>query len=43
MTDKDGGEIRGTFFGENSAKFYDHIIEGKVYSFAKAVVKPETY
>ena len=39
IADINGEEIRGTFFNSASNKFYDHLQQGKVYSFANGTLK----
>jgi len=39
LLDKDGGEIRGTFFGNEAVKFHDMIQIGKVFEISKGNIK----
>eukprot|EP00917_Polyrhabdina_sp_WS-2016_P010652 GHVP01023471.1.p1 GENE.GHVP01023471.1~~GHVP01023471.1.p1 ORF type:complete len:580 (+),score=100.40 GHVP01023471.1:45-1784(+) len=39
LVDKDGGEIKATFFQKASEKFFPLLDEGKVYTFSKGQIK----
>ena len=39
LLDKDGGEIKGSFFNASVEKFFDTLEAGKVYTFSKGSVK----
>ena len=37
LLDKDGGEIKGSFFNQSVDKFFDQIESGKIYTFSKGM------
>lgn len=39
MIDAEGGEIKGSFFGEAADKWFSHIDEGKAYVISKGDIK----
>jgi len=40
LSDKHGSKIEGTFWSESVQKFYDTIIEGKVYDISGGLIRP---
>lgn len=39
LVDRDGGEVRGTFFGDMCDRYYDYLQEGRMYSFGRGKLK----
>lgn len=43
LIDINGDEIRGSFFNTTSMKFFNDLVEGKVYSFENGSIRPSNY